>query len=55
MNKLMGYSIVVSGALASTPAFAGAAVSPAPIIAAGIPGLLAVGAGYLIARKRRNR
>lgn len=55
MKKLVGLLLVAGGAIASaTPAFAGLSSGPAPVVAAGIPALVAMGAGYLLARKRRN-
>lgn len=54
MRKLFGSMMVLGGTfVAASPAFAGFTAAPAPIVAAGIPALLAIGAGYLIARKRR--
>ena len=44
---------IVTMALAS-PAFAGAPV-PGPVLGAGIPALVAIGAGYWLIRKRRQR
>ena len=56
MKKLLGSLLVAGGAFAyATPAFAGLPSAPAPILAAGVPALIAIGAGYLIARRRRNR
>ena len=55
MQKFLGTLLVIGGAIvAATPAFAGTSFAPAPIIAAGIPALVAIGTGYLLARKRRN-
>jgi len=55
MKKLLGLSLAAGGAFVyAAPALAGTVVAPAPIVAAGIPALIAIGAGYLVARKRRN-
>ena len=54
MKRPLGYALIVGGAAFSTPALAGVPSAPAPVVAAGIPALVAIGAGYLIARKRRN-
>lgn len=44
---------LVSVVLAS-PAFAGVA-APGPVVGAGLPALAAIGAGYYLIRKRRQR
>ena len=55
MRKMVGFLLIASGAvLGSTAAIAGVPVAPAPLALAGIPALLAIGAGYVIARKRRG-
>lgn len=55
MGKFVGLMTMAGGALvAAAPAYAGTPVAPAPMVAAGIPALLAIGAGYLMARKRRG-
>ena len=54
MKKLIGYVLIAGGAASATPALAGMFVAPAPVVAAGIPALVAIGVGYVIARKRRN-
>ena len=51
-QRVAGFSIVAM-ALA-TPAFAGFPV-PGPVLGAGIPALVAIGAGYWLIRKRRQR
>ncbi len=56
MNRLFGYSTLAL-VVAASPSFAGTtAAAPAPLLAAGLPGLavLAVtGLGYLAVRARR--
>ena len=51
-QRAAAFSIVVS-ALA-TPAFAGVPV-PGPVLGAGLPALVVIGAGYWLIRKRRQR
>ena len=40
--------------LAATPALAGAPITPAPLLGAGIPALAAFGAGYWALRRRER-
>lgn len=51
-RRAAAFSIVAS-ALA-TPAFAGFA-APGPVLGAGLPALVVIGAGYWLIRKRRQR
>lgn len=51
-RKAAAFSIIC--AAASGPAFAGIA-APGPVIGAGLPALAAIGAGYWLIRKRRQR
>ena len=51
--RKMGAVCVISIA-ATAPAFAGIA-GPGPVVGAGIPALAAIGAGYWLIRKRRQR
>jgi hypothetical protein len=54
MRTAIGRLLMLGGTLAAaSPALAGAA-APVPVLAAGIPALLAVAGGYMIARKRRG-
>jgi hypothetical protein len=50
--RIAGIGIIAL--LASTPAFAGAVPTPAPLLGAGIPALAAFGVGYWALRRRRR-
>jgi hypothetical protein len=57
VTRLLGFSTLALIVMA-TPSFAGLRGAPAPLLAAGLPGLAVLamtGAGYIAVRARRNR